>query len=159
MIPASVSREAVVLASNGPRADREFESYALLQLPELYQAAIALLGSPAEAEKAVQESYLQTRVSSRRARPSRCRAQLFRVLFRAIANRRKKVSDNIPHATEDKTIAALRRLPQDLAEVVLLADVQDFSFQEIQDALRLPLEIVMSRLNRARLLLQPALAE
>ena len=38
--------------------------------------------------------------------------------------------------TDGETIAALRDLPQHYAEVVVLADVQEFPYKEIQDALR-----------------------
>jgi RNA polymerase sigma-70 factor (ECF subfamily) len=41
---------------------------------------------------------------------------------------------------------------------VLLADVEEFSYQEIADTLAIPLGTVMSRLNRGRKLLRAELA-
>ena len=47
--------------------------------------------------------------------------------------------------------AALARMPEDLAEVVVLRDLQGFSLEETAAALDLPLGTVKSRLHRARL--------
>lgn len=47
--------------------------------------------------------------------------------------------------------AALRAMPEDLAEVVLLRDLQGWSLEEVASSLDLPLGTVKSRLHRARL--------
>lgn len=47
--------------------------------------------------------------------------------------------------------AALREMPEDLAEVVLLRDLQGWSLEEVASSLDLPLGTVKSRLHRARL--------
>lgn len=46
---------------------------------------------------------------------------------------------------------ALREMPEDLAEVVLLRDLQGWSLEEVSSSLDLPLGTVKSRLHRARL--------
>jgi len=61
--------------------------------------------------------------------------------------------------TDDELIQAFRKLPQRFAEVVMLADVQEFSYKEIQVTLGIPVGNVMSRLNRGRQLLRVHLAE
>jgi RNA polymerase sigma-70 factor (ECF subfamily) len=43
-------------------------------------------------------------------------------------------------------------------EVVLLADVEDFSYKEIAEMLEIPIGTVMSRLSRGRKQLRDALA-
>lgn len=45
---------------------------------------------------------------------------------------------------------ALATLPEDLAEIIVLRDLQDFSYEDVAQALDLPLGTVKSRLNRAR---------
>ncbi len=61
--------------------------------------------------------------------------------------------------TDDEVKAALEDLPENFLLPVLLADVQDFSYQEIADMLDIPLGTVMSRLHRGRKALQKALVE
>lgn len=53
---------------------------------------------------------------------------------------------------------ALRGLPQQFREVVVLADLEGFSYKEIAEALDRPIGTVMSRLHRGRRLLRSALA-
>ena len=84
------------------------------------------------------------------------RAMLYRILFDVISRRRRKLEQT---ATDDDLIACFRKLPQLLAEVVMLADVQEFSYQEIQEALGIPIDTVMSRLSKGRQLLRSQLAE
>jgi RNA polymerase sigma-70 factor (ECF subfamily) len=53
--------------------------------------------------------------------------------------------------------AALDALPEAFREAVWLRDVEDFSYQEIADALSVPIGTVMSRISRGRRLLHAAL--
>lgn len=59
--------------------------------------------------------------------------------------------------TDDDVKHALEALPQAYLLPVLLADVQEFSYQEIADMLEIPLGTVMSRLHRGRKALQKSL--
>lgn len=45
---------------------------------------------------------------------------------------------------------ALANLPEEWRLIVLLADVEDFSYQEIADIVQIPMGTVMSRLHRGR---------
>jgi RNA polymerase sigma-70 factor (ECF subfamily) len=54
---------------------------------------------------------------------------------------------------------ALESLPDDFKMVVLLADVQGFSYKEVADILGCPIGTVMSRLHRGRRILQRELVD
>lgn len=47
--------------------------------------------------------------------------------------------------------SAISKLPPDLRECVILRDIEELSYQEIVDILRIPLGTVKSRINRGRL--------
>ena len=152
---------------------------ALPHLNDLYRAAASILRSRAEAEDAVQEAYLQALKSFHRFTPgTNCRAWLFRILFHVISHQRRKwfgrlifsereeleqttvYTPPVPEElTDDEMIAAFRKLPRQFADVVMLCDVQEFSYKEIQQTLGIPIGTVMSRLSRGRQLLRAQLAD
>lgn len=157
----------------------EFEAEALPHMDNLYRTAASILRSRTEAEDAVQEAYLQALKSFHRFTPgTNCRAWLFRILFHVISHQRRKwfgrlvfsereeleqtavyappVSEQL---TDDEMLAAFRKLPLQFAEVVMLSDVQEFSYKEIQETLGIPIGTVMSRLSRGRQLLRTQLAD
>ena len=156
-----------------------FDAAALPHLDALFRAASAILHSRSEAEDAVQETYLQALKSFHRFTPgTNCRAWLFRILFHVISHQRRKwygriifsereeleqtavyVEPVAEQLTDDELIQAFRKLPEQFAEVVMLADVQEFSYKEIQETLGIPAGTVMSRLSRGRQLLRVHLAE
>jgi RNA polymerase sigma-70 factor (ECF subfamily) len=156
----------------------DFEREALPHLGDLYRAASSILRNGTEAEDAVQETYLQAWKSFHRFQPgTNCRAWLFRVLFHVISHQRRKwysrfvLSERadlekttiyhapVPeHLTDEEILAALRKIPQQYADVVMLADVEEFSYKEIQEILSIPIGTVMSRLSRGRQLLRTELA-
>lgn len=164
-------------------ADRmaEFEAVALPHMKDLFRTAVALLRNRTEAEDVVQELYLQAWKSFHRFTPgTNCRAWLFQILFHVVSHHRRKwfrwtaVSEDLEtventlaaeppvvqeQLSDEEIIAALRRLPQQFAEVVILAEVHDFSYREIQETLGIPAGTVMSRLNRGRRLLRAQLTE
>lgn len=57
----------------------------------------------------------------------------------------------------DDVLKAIDALPQDFRMVVVLADLQEFSYKEIAEVLQCPVGTVMSRLYRGRRLLQKSL--
>ena len=59
----------------------------------------------------------------------------------------------------DEVRFALEEIPEDFRIVVLLADLQDFSYREIAEILDCPIGTVMSRLYRGRRLLQQQLVD
>ena len=59
---------------------------------------------------------------------------------------------------DDDIVKALEDLPEQFRQVVLLADVEGFSYREIADILDIKIGTVMSRLHRGRRRLQKTLA-
>jgi RNA polymerase sigma-70 factor, ECF subfamily len=55
--------------------------------------------------------------------------------------------------------AALKKLPQNLREIVVLREFEDLSYQEISEVVGIPVGTVMSRLSRARERLKAFLTE
>ena len=165
--------------SPGSAGIARFEAEAMPHMDALFRAAVSIMHSRSEAEDAVQETYLQALNSFHRFTPgTNCRAWLFRILFHVISHQRRKWFGRIifsereeleqtavymepvaEQLTDDELIEAFRKLPQQFAEVVMLADVQEFSYKEIQETLRIPVGTVMSRLSRGRQLLRMHLGE
>lgn len=147
---------------------------------DLYRAAARLLGDRAEAEDVVQEVFLTAWKSFHRFQPgTNCRAWLFKILIFSIYHHRRRslrfplLSDReeslvhglryAPPAPEQLTdgeiLAALGRVPPDFRAVILLADVEEFSYKEAATILNIPIGTVMSRLSRGRRLLREQLAD
>ena len=160
-----------------PRSE-EFEAVVLPHLNDLFRTARRLLGDQASAEDVVQEVYLQAWKSFHRfERGTNCRAWLFTILFNAVHYHRRKWAGSavsggdedleeklqytppVPETlTDEEVLAALDRIPPDFRTVVLLADVEEFSYKEVAGILKIPVGTVMSRLSRARKLLRDELA-
>src|SRR5437016_6075837 len=160
----------------------EWQGFEATMLPHrmaLYQSARAILGNATEADEAVQETYLEAWKSLHRfEQGTNSRAWLFAILFNVIRHQWRKwftrihLMDNpltfdqtltaepvVPQTLEDKEIlAALAEIPQQYSEIVLLADVEEFSYREISETIGIPIGTVMSRLSRGRALLRANLA-
>ena len=67
--------------------------------------------------------------------------------------------DFLKHIIGDEVLKALDELPFEFRMAVLLADMHSLSYKEIADVLDCPVGTVMSRLHRARKLLQAKLFE
>jgi RNA polymerase sigma-70 factor (ECF subfamily) len=61
------------------------------------------------------------------------------------------------HLTDDDLLGALRRIPPQYQEVIVLSDVEELPYKEIATALSIPIGTVMSRLHRGRTLLRQEL--
>ncbi|MBI1893131.1 MAG: sigma-70 family RNA polymerase sigma factor [Candidatus Rokubacteria bacterium] len=152
----------------------------------VYGMAMALTRKRAEAEDLVQETYLRAyRAFDQFAPGTNCRAWLLTILRHHFLNRLKKSSREVlewdvgepewgdernssawletPEAEFFRRVGdvevrqALEALPLPFREVVILADLEDFSYKEIAEILGCPVGTVMSRLYRGRNLLRKAL--
>jgi RNA polymerase sigma-70 factor (ECF subfamily) len=61
--------------------------------------------------------------------------------------------------TDEEMLAALTEVPQEFRAVVLLIDVEEFSYKEAAGILNVPIGTVMSRLSRGRRLLREKLVD
>ena len=167
----------MALFSRKPRIE-EFEAVALPHLNDLFRTATRLLGDSVRADDVVQDVYLQAWKSFDRFEPgTNCRAWLFRILFHSLHHYRRKwmnpreiregeeVIGLAPAAaqvaaqiTDEDVLRALSAVSDEYRAVVLLVDVEEFSYKEAADILRVPIGTVMSRLNRGRRVLRERLS-
>ena len=159
---------------------QEFEEAALPHLDDLYRTATRLLADSTKADDVVQDVYLQAWKSFDRFEVgTNCRAWLYKILFHVVHHHRRKwfnvrmVKDSeeildqvavssdpiLEHLTDEEILCALDRVPHDFRAVVLLVDVDEFSYKEASAILNVPIGTVMSRLSRGRKLLREQLAE
>ncbi len=160
----------------------DFEGVALPHLESLFRLALWLERDRHAAEDLVQETFAQALQSFHRFEPgTNCRAWLVSILQHLRSNRRRTLARQPPLSdvgdleeqlaetlayepptpegiSEEEVLLALKKLPSAFQEVIVLADVEQFSYKEIAEILGIPLGTVMSRLHRARKLLRTELA-
>ena len=167
-----------MLFSKRPRTE-EFEAAAMPHMSDIYRTASRLLGNGTGADDIVQDVYLQAWKSFDQFEiGTNCRAWLFKILFHTVNHYRRKwlnirmvkeseeILDLTPsggppipeHITDEEMLAALADVPQDFRAVVLLIDVEEFSYKEAAGIVNVPIGTVMSRLSRGRKLLREKLA-
>lgn len=156
-----------------------FNQVALEHLDALYGFAMSLTRNQTEAEDLVQETYLRAvRAFGQLMPDSNLKSWMFAIMRNIRLNqlRHARVGPNFieldaeeedhsvykdeamqtPHEVyvsklERKEVqAAIQSLPLVYREVVLLRDIEGFSYQEIASILECPAGTVMSRLGRAR---------
>jgi RNA polymerase sigma-70 factor, ECF subfamily len=153
----------------------EFEKLALPQLDSLYNFARWLCGDAEEARDLVQETFVKAiKGFGGFQEGTNFRAWMFRILRNTFLTSRTGLErrsttqedeegfeesvvshDNpelalIRRADIDLVQQAIGQLPVPFREVLLLADIEEMKYQEVADALTIPIGTVMSRLARAR---------
>jgi RNA polymerase sigma-70 factor (ECF subfamily) len=144
----------------------------------LYNVAYRLTGNDDDAYDLVQEALLRVRKGLETYRPGSMEAWLSRIVTNVFIDevrrkRRRPVetfpedperllpptpgADEVTESFSDDVQAALRRLPEDFRTAVVLCDVVGLSYEEISDALSVPVGTVRSRIHRGRRLLRTAL--
>jgi RNA polymerase sigma-70 factor, ECF subfamily len=158
-----------------------FEETVLPHLDAAYTLARYLLRNEHDAEDAVQDAYLRAFRHFDGYRGGDMRAWLLTIVRRTCYNwLRQHTADTRmtefdeavhgdPRTANDPETAMLRgalrealdqaidRLPVEFREVVILRDLQGWSYAEIAEVVGIPVGTVMSRLSRARQRLQRAL--
>jgi len=157
-----------------------FETEAVPLMADVFRVANYLAPNREEAEDLTQETFAQALKSFHRYTPdTNCRAWLVTILYHLNSKRKYKlgrlklVEDTeeqiantvafvppIPEQLKDEEIlAALEKLPQAFRDVVVLSDVEEFSYKEVAEFLQVPIGTVMSRLSRGRKLLRQQLTD
>lgn len=164
---------------------RAFERLVLRYERRIYNLALRLLGSPADAEDATQEAFVRafTSLASFRG-DSQFGTWLYRVAVNAchdeLRRRKRERVDDLGAApararpgaagtdpermveraeVHDLVGRALADLPAEYRAAVVLRDLHDLSYEEIADALGVAVGTVKSRIHRGRQLLRSRLAE
>src|SRR5947208_6129505 len=65
----------------------------------------------------------------------------------------------VERLSQDDIVGALSAVPHDFRDVVVLVDIDDFTYQDAAQILDIPVGTVMSRLHRGRRILKRELAE
>jgi RNA polymerase sigma-70 factor, ECF subfamily len=152
-----------------------FEELAMPLFDQLYNFAHWLTQNRSEAEDLVQETYVKALKGFSSFQPgTNFRAWIYRILRNTFLTSRTglKATATVPLDVDDapevpagpdtpETIfiersqqqllqGAIEGLPLHFREVLLLCEVEEMSYQEIGEALAIPIGTVMSRLSRAR---------
>jgi RNA polymerase sigma factor (sigma-70 family) len=132
----------------------------------LYNVAYRLTGNDDDAYDLVQEALLRVRKGLETYQPGSMEGWLSRIVtnvFLVMPEDPERLLPTTPGADEptdrlsDDVQAALRRLPEDFRTAVVLCDVVGLSYEEIADAISVPVGTVRSRIHRGRRLLRAAL--
>jgi RNA polymerase sigma-70 factor (ECF subfamily) len=168
------------LVRNAQAGDVEsFNRLVLAHQDQVYSLALRFMGQRAAAEDLAQETFLRAYRSIRSFRGEHFRAWLLSITANAcrdeLRRQRRRPTSSLDRGEEDGVIAfeppdpgltpedsalnaelrvalerALLQLPEEWRLVVVLADVHGLSYDEVAQAVGLPLGTVKSRLSRAR---------
>ena len=144
----------------------------------LFNVAYRLTGNDDDAYDLVQEALLRVRKGLTTYRPGSMEGWLSRIVTNAfldeVRRKRRRPVDPLPDDPErllpaspgadsptdrlsDDVQAALARLPEEFRAAVVLCDVVGLNYEEIGEALDVPVGTVRSRIHRGRRLLRTAL--
>ena len=144
----------------------------------LYNVAYRLTGNDDDAFDLVQEALLRVRKGLETYQPGSMEGWLSRIVTNVfldeVRRKRRRPVEVLPGDTErllpaspgadeatdglsDDVQAALHRLPEEFRTAVVLCDVVGLSYEEIAEAVSVPVGTVRSRIHRGRRLLRTAL--
>lgn len=157
-----------------------FETEGLPLMADVFRVANYLTRDREEAEDLTQETFVEALKSFHRYTPgTNCRAWLVTILYHLNSKRKYKLGrlklvedaeeqiaqtvafvPPIPEVIKDEEILqALEKLPPTFREVVVLTDVEEFTYRETAEFLQIPIGTVMSRVSRGRKLLRQELTK
>jgi RNA polymerase sigma-70 factor (ECF subfamily) len=165
-----------------PKQDR-FNKVMVPYMDVLYNYGLYLTGDREEASDLLQETYLKAfRFFDKFEPGTNAKAWLYRIMRNTFINeyrRVKRLPDLVQYDEqisayqmlpredektdlrtqingelfEDEIAGAITSLPEKFKSVIVLRDVEDLPYEEIADALEIPVGTVRSRLHRARAIL------
>lgn len=169
--------ELITRAKNGERS--AFSELVCIHADGVRNAVYRLYGDTRLAEDAAQETFIRAWLHFASYRPqTSLRNWLYRIAVNAATDMLRKEKRILLHAFEDLSLKdpqpgpealfsqeeratlvqkAVLSLPDACRAVLVLREYEGLSYQEIADALEIPVGTVMSRLNYARKLLKEKL--
>jgi RNA polymerase sigma-70 factor (ECF subfamily) len=151
-----------------------FEELAMPHFARLYNFACWLTQDRAAAEDLVQETFVKAlKGFSSYRQGTNFRAWMYSILRNAFLTTQAGLRATVSFDSDDDAasepattetpesfllarveqqtmVSALEKLPVNYREIILLCDLEEMSYQEISQALAIPMGTVMSRLSRAR---------
>ena len=175
--------DAAAVRVGPPDGDRHsWDAIVREHADRVYRHAYRLAGNKADAEDLTQETFVRVFRSLDRYTPGTFEGWLHRIttnLFLDLVRRRARIrfdalpddaSDRLPSTAvgpeqhfsdsrlDPEIREALAALPPDFRDAVVLADLEELSYEEIADTLGIKVGTVRSRIHRGRVLLRQALA-
>jgi RNA polymerase sigma-70 factor (ECF subfamily) len=155
---------------------------ALPHLDSAYNLARWILGSPQDASDVVHTAFLRAARYVHTYAGGNARAWFLSIVRNcALATFSARKGQEVPLDADDETfdlpadsrdqpeerlhlaqsaalvLEHLEKLPREFREVLVLREIEDFSYREIAEILTVPIGTVMSRLNRARQMMRKSL--
>jgi RNA polymerase sigma-70 factor (ECF subfamily) len=149
-----------------------FEDLCLPLLDTAYNFAYLLVGRDQEAQVVVHEAYVKALKRFKRLRGGDARLWLLTIVRNTARNWLRKYAGKLPGLAFDSAIQtaargrpltessqeervqqlreALKRLPVEFREILVLHDIEGFSYQQLASVLRAPPGTIMFRLSQAR---------
>jgi RNA polymerase sigma-70 factor (ECF subfamily) len=134
---------------------------------KIYTFAYRLTGNPDDAADLVQEVLLRVRKGLSSYTPGSFDGWLWRITRNAfldgVRKKKRRPTSPLPEGDNsalgasplsDDVQAALLKLPYDFREAVVLCDVVGLTYEEIADAVDVPVGTVRSRIHRGRTMLR-----
>ena len=146
--------------------------------PDLFRVAMFLKRNRDSAEDLLQETMMQALKSFHRYEMgTNCKAWLTTIMYNThykqlrkknklqlVTDTEEKIAQTIPfeasvpqQITDEDVLKALDKVPDIFKEIVVLCDVEGFSYKEISAIVDVPIGTVMSRLHRGRKVLRAEL--
>ncbi|CAN5769122.1 MAG: sigma-70 family RNA polymerase sigma factor [Acidobacteria bacterium] len=157
----------------------DFEQEAMPLVADLFRVAMFLKRNLPAAEDLVQETMMQGLKSFHRyEKGTNCKAWLTTIMYHThykqlrkqtnlqmVADTEEKIAETVQfeapipqQITDEDVLQALKKVPDTFREIILLCDVEGFTYKEIAAFLDVPIGTVMSRLHRGRKILRGELA-
>ncbi len=171
-----------VAAVASPGTEHSWDEIVREHADRVYRHAYRLAGNKSDAEDLTQETFVRVFRSLDRYTPGTFEGWLHRIttnLFLDMVRRRARIrfdalpddaSDRLPSTSagpeqsysdnrlDPEIREALAALPPDFRDAVVLADLEELSYEEIAGVLGIKVGTVRSRIHRGRVLLRDALA-